>query len=95
VVAATGLTALVSGRITYYNGSSAIDISADPQIADGTDGQIMTIIGSSDANTLKLDDGTGLQLAGGASITIGSGDKITLIYIAALDLWIEDGRSDN
>ena len=95
VVAATGITAAMFARVIYYNGSSAIDITANPQIADGSAGQIMTIIGNSDTNTLKLDDGTGLMLEGGVSFTIGAGDVITLMYLVAEDIWIELSRSNN
>ncbi len=95
VTAGTGITAAMTSRIIKYTGAAAVDITANPQIADGEDGTIITIVGTSDTNTLKLDDGTGLQLAGGASMTLGIGDTITLTYIASLDLWIEISRSDN
>lgn len=63
LVAATGITYAYLARIIYYSGGSAIDISANPQIAAGYPGQVITIIGSSDTNTLTLDDGTGLNLS--------------------------------
>lgn len=96
IVAVTGITVGVLSEIMYYNGDSAIDISANPQIVNGTPGQMITIIGSSDVNTLKLDDGTGLQLNGAASCTLGIGDTITLIYIAGtINDWIELSRTNN
>lgn len=95
VVAGTGITAAMFASVLYYNGSSAIDISANPQIADGSAGQIMTIVGSSDTNTLKLDDSDGLMLEGGVSFTIGAGDVITLMYLVGEDIWIELSRSNN
>jgi hypothetical protein len=74
----------------------AIDITANPQIVDGTaDGQMVILKGQSDANTLKFDDGTGLALAGGVSFTMGLGDTLTLIFDVTDDLWFEIGRSDN
>lgn len=95
IVAGTGITTAMISRDSRYNGSSAIDITADPQIADGFDGQVIKITGLSDTNTLTLDDATGLQLSGGVSFVLGVGDVIQLHYVSSLDLWVEDFRSDN
>lgn len=95
IVAGTGITVGMLTADMRYNGDSAIDISADPQIVDGVDGETIKIIGLSDTNTLTLDDGTGLQLAGAASFVIGLGDVIVLTYVASIDLWIEVSRSNN
>lgn len=93
VVAGTGITEAMLADNMYFNTASAIDISANPQIADGWDGQEITIVGSSDTNTLTLDDGTGLALSG--QWVGGVGDAITLTYNATLDLWVEKNRSNN
>ena len=96
VVAGTGITSAMLGGDMRYNGSSAIDISANPQITTTvTDGMVISITGLSDVNTLTLDDGTGLQLAGAASFVIGEGDNITLRYISSLAVWVEVSRSNN
>jgi hypothetical protein len=92
---ATGITSAQIGAYIYYDDDDATDISANPQIVAGVDGQVIIIVGSSDTNTLKLDDGNGLQLAGGAACTLGVGDTITLIYMSALGVWLELSRSDN
>ncbi|MFA5153947.1 MAG: hypothetical protein WC554_15455, partial [Clostridia bacterium] len=52
VVAGTGITKAMLNATIIYNGSSAIDISANPQIVAGTNGQRIMIIGTSDTNTL-------------------------------------------
>jgi len=93
VVAGTGITAAMLNPQMVYSGSSAVDISANPQIADGYDGQEITIIGSSDTNTLTLDDGDGLILSG--QCVLGVGDAITLTYNKTFDYWIEISRSNN
>lgn len=95
IVAATGITsAQITSSILRVQGSGgAVDISANPQIAAGTDGQILEIHGESNTNTVKLDTGTGLLLAGGASITLGIGDVIVLRYIGTS--WREISRANN
>lgn len=95
VTAATGITSGMLSGVIYYNGASAIDITANPQIAIPTTGRIIVIVGSSDTNTLKLDDGNGIQLAGGVSFTIGRFDTITLLYVSTLSTWVELYRSNN
>jgi hypothetical protein len=93
--AGNGLVAEYQWETVYFHDDDAIDITANPQFADGFDGQKITIIGSSDSDTLTLDDGTGLQLAGGVQFVLGLGDSIVFVYIAALDLWVEISRSNN
>jgi len=93
VVAGTGITAAMLSRFMYFNTAAAIDITADPQIANGTSGQLITIIGSSDTNTLTLDDATGLRLTG--QMVLGIGDNITLLYEGTIGDWIEISRSNN
>lgn len=94
VVAGDGITASQFCPLIYIVNESAIDISANPQIAAGLfDGQLMTLVGQSDTNTLTLEDGNGLQLAGGSSFVMGAGDIIVLIYIDSL--WREISRSNN
>jgi hypothetical protein len=93
VVAGTGITATMLSRFMYFNTTSAIDITADPQISNGTSGQIITIIGSSDTNTLTLDDAAGLRLTG--QMVLGIGDNITLLYESTIGDWIEISRSNN
>ena len=93
IVDATGITAAMLHRFMYYSEAAATDISNDPQIANGTTGQIITIIGSSDSNTLTLDDGAGLQLSG--QCVLGASDSITLLYEGTIGDWIELARVNN
>ena len=81
-------------RSIYYNEAAATDLTGNnPQIVNGYDGQIITIFGSSNTNTLTLNDGDGLLL--NADWVGGAGDSITLGYSAQLTYWFEIGRSDN
>jgi len=90
---ATGITSVMLKRYIYYSEAAATDITSNPQIVNGAAGQIITIIGSSDTNTLTLDDGDGLRLS--AQCVLGAGDTITLYYDGTLADWIEIGRSNN
>ena len=95
IVAGVGITSVMLASDMRYNGTSAIDITANPQIAAGVDGQEISIVGLSDVNTLKFDTGTGLRLSTGTSCTLGLGDVIAFRYIASLNVWIEIYRRDN
>lgn len=99
IVAANGITAaqVATYSIIVVQSSTAgnCDISANPQIAAGTNGQRITFIGGDDTRTVQFDDGTGLQLAGATSFTMGKGDVLVLIYSTVAGFWIEQSRSDN
>lgn len=72
------------------------NLTSNPQVADGVDGQVLTLIAVSATNTIQLDDGNGLQLAGGTSFVMGTNDAITLAYSSTINDWVEVGfRSDN
>lgn len=69
----------------------AVDITADPQIIAGTyDGQLLIIEGTSDTNTVKLDEGTGIHLRGG-SIILGNHDVLVLLYDSGNSIWVKQG----
>ena len=70
-----------------------VNITKNPQINSGFDGQRINIEGSDAAKTVTLDDGDGLQLTGGASITLAEGDTISFHYNLTKNLWIENTRS--
>lgn len=95
IVASTGITsAQITSQVLRVQGSGgAVDITANPQIAAGTDGQILEIHGESNTNTVKLDTGTGVLLAGGVSFTMGLGDILVLRYIGTT--WREISRANN
>lgn len=92
---AIGITQAMLAGFIYYNGGAAVDITANPQIAAGRDGQVIIIMGGNAVNTLTLDHGTGLSLAGGVSFVLASRDMIMLMYSTNQVLWIEISRSNN
>lgn len=94
VVAATGI-ATVADRIIPVESSTAGDstVTANPAIVAGTNGQRLTIIGTDDTKTVTFDDGNGLALDNGQSITLGENDVLELVFYNSL--WIETTRKDN
>lgn len=89
VVASDTITSgTLKNRLTA---ASAITMSSNPQIADGTGNQLLTLIGTSNTNTIALADGNGLLLK--SPITLRSGDSITLLYDSGgSNDWVEIGR---
>lgn len=68
----------------------AILILADPQITAGKTNDKLTLEGTSDTNTILLEDGAGLSLMGGQSFTLGLEDKICFRYTGTV--WQETSR---
>lgn len=87
ITAAGGITVTASHMHVSGDGGP-VDITADPQIAAGTNGQIVLIEGGSDTNTVKLDNGNGLHLHGG-SYTMRNHDYILMNYDATASEWQE------
>lgn len=95
IVAATGVTHNnVGNEIIFIAGSGgAVDVTADPQIEAGdNDGDRLMLIGTSDTNTVTLEDGTGLALKG--SIVLGADDILELVWSADDSLWYETNRNN-
>lgn len=91
ITAAVGI--LHAGKwdeITFVTGSGGpVDISANPQIAAGLwPGQTLTLIGTSDTNTVKMDSGTGTSQT--ASITLTSIRMISYVWNGTV--WSEQWR---
>ena len=91
VTAAGGIT-VTATHMRVSGDGGAVDITADPQIAAGTDGQRVIIQGDSDVNTVKLDDGDGLHMHNG-SMTLSDHDYIEFSYHADDGEWEETSRS--
>ena len=74
--------------------SAAVTITADPQIAAGTDKDLLTLEGNSDTYTVTLSDGTGVSLRAGKAITLKQGTVISFVYSSDDSLWVETSRSN-
>ena len=79
-------------RIAATVGGGAITLSSNPQIADGINGQILTLVGSSATDTVEFTNSNGLRLS--RDITLKLHDTLTLYFdgIVTND-WIEIGNS--
>lgn len=81
-------------RVVGDGGAALLD--TDPAIADGAaDGQYLIIQGTHDTNTVEIANAVNTQLAGSASMVLGKGDTLTLIWDAGESLWLETSRSAN
>jgi len=71
-------------------------LDTDPAINDGaTDGQVVIIQGTADANLVSIADNVNTQLSGGVTMSLGDGDIISLMWDSDYSMWIELYRSDN
>lgn len=87
-IAVSGLT-----HVKVSGNAGPTDLQSNPQIADGSNGQIIIVQGTSDSFTVMLDDGDGLQLSGNTSFVLGANDTMQLVYDGTD--WIEVSRSNN
>lgn len=92
ITALGGITASTGNEIQFVQGSGgAVDITANPQISAGNfTGQSLTLVGRHDTNTVKLEDGTGLELNG--ACTLSAASVITLMWDGTK--WTEVNRND-
>lgn len=92
ISAAAGINALRQSRDYDHEGGrrhffmhvvsdgGAIDISASPQIVAGLQGDVLTLRGTSNTDTIKIEDSAGLHMIGDKFIVLGEGDSITFVY---------------
>ena len=99
VTAGAGIPAVIVNRNTmvYLRNSGnacSINITANPQIAPGVDGQILTLVGTYTNEAVILEDGNGLALNNNIAFTLKAKDSITFIYSAAFGEWVEVTRNN-
>ncbi len=86
-------------KVIVAGSGGPITTTATPSIADGTDGQMLYVVGTNDTNTLELqDEGTlaSSNLAlGSTSRVLGLGDVLVLMYDTTAASWIEVSFTNN
>ena len=92
ITAAGGITINQEPFLLITGSTTAVNISADPQISRGRPQQILGIqcVGSN----VTLDDGDGLELTAGQSFVMESGSVINFIYNGTTNIWQEVSRGD-
>jgi len=80
--------------LSNENQSCSLDITNDPQIAAGQDGQIITIVGLYSNEAILLEDGAGLALNNNVSFKLKAKDSITFIYSNQFNEWVELSRNN-
>ena len=91
ITAGGGIT-VTNAHMRVQGDGGAVDITANPQIAAGVEGEFLLLQGASDTNTVTLDHGTGLHLHGG-SYTMRDHDYILFSYDDVDNEWEEITRS--
>jgi len=88
-------TVLVAQAVARIGGSVAVTFAdCEKQIADGTDGQFLTVIcTNASVNAIKFSDGQGVKLAETVSFSMSANDVIQFVYDGAN--WVEVHRTDN
>jgi len=76
-------------EIIFVDGTGGVDITASPQIAVGTTiGTNLILVGTSDVNSVLLEDGDGLSLNG--DMLLQQNSTISLIWDGTV--WSEESR---
>lgn len=96
VVASSGINIVNRSAIRIRGSGASVNISANPQITTTNiaDGQILTLIGTDDSQSVTINNGQGLALSDGLFFTLGQKDTISFYYDNSEGLWIEISRVD-
>jgi len=87
-------------RVVSNNGATTL--SSVPSISSNsvTDGQLLIIVGTSDTNTLTIQDesnlaGSNVELDSDTDITLGINDTLHIMWAGAVSKWLMISTSDN
>jgi len=92
LVTADGGFTVTATHMHIEGAGGPVNITANPQIAPGIQGDLVHIEGGSDTNTVQLNNGNGLHLHNG-SYTIGAHDSILMMYGTDGNTWEEMSRN--
>ena len=91
ITAGGGIPLDLSRPVMKVTGSnSAVDITANPQIVRGKEGDILTLLCVD--SRITLDHGSGLNMMGSSMYALDSGDSITFYYSSGGTIWNETSR---
>ena len=97
-ITAVGNTILANGRIVQLTANASYTLTSTPTIADGTSGQVVTIVNVDTTDVITIQDqgtlgSSNLRLTT-TTFAIGPRDSITLMYNATVGDWVEIYRSN-
>ena len=90
VTAGGGLSPSLHPFMRITGSNAAVDITANPQIARGQEGQVLTLLCID--SSITLDHGTGLNMLGSAGYAMQSGDISVFLYHTGGTVWDETSR---
>jgi hypothetical protein len=82
-------------RVKVVGNGGAVTLTSTPTIKGAEDGQMIIIQGTSDTNTVTLQDGPTYKLSINGNCTLGNGDTISLVYDLSDAMFYETCRSNN
>lgn len=90
-----GIKKSMLAKVIYVSLNSALTMPAGKsQIANGADGQEITLVGMSNSNTITLHAGDNIKI-NTSTITLKKYQTLTLIYAQPINVWVEKSRSLN
>lgn len=90
VTAAGGITPSTHPFMLVTGSNVNVDITANPQITRGKEGQVLTLFCTD--SRITLDHGTGLNMLGSAGYAMRSGDISVFFYHTGGTVWDETSR---
>ena len=91
VVAADGVSPSTHPFMRISGSNGTVDITADPQVARGKEGQVMAFVCADSG--VRFDHGTGLNMLTSAGYMMRSGDISVFQYHTGGTVWDEVSRS--
>lgn len=93
LVPGDGTTITVVAAAHVLNPAGAITLNGTTAITDGVAGQIVTLIGNHDTNTVTINDAANTNLGGNR--VLGAGDTLMLIFNSVSGVWTEIAFANN
>ncbi len=93
---AAGTAIVADYEVVQVNSAGNVTITAAPTIADGVDGQMLTVVNTDTADTITLQDqgtlaSSNLRLTA-ATVALGPRQSIQLMYSATIGDWVQIGN---
>lgn len=97
-ITAVGNTILANAQTVQLTANASYTLTSAPTIANGTDGQIVTIVNVDTTDTITLQDqgtlaSSNLRLSA-TTIALGPRDSIQLMYNSTIGDWIQIGQTN-